>query len=333
MSDVSCPIIVDVEKAADAIRSGKLVAFATETVYGLGADALNETAVARIFAAKQRPEFDPLIVHIADRGWLDRLVTQVPPLALEIAEAFWPGPLTLVLPKRDIVPDLVTSGIPTVAIRMPSHPQAIDLLLKSDRPIAAPSANPFGRISPTTAQHVADGLGSKIDLILDGGPCTVGVESTVVSVLDNSPAILRHGGITQEQLEDVVRPIASFDHAQPNQSGLSPGQLPSHYAPRTELRMATDVDWSEALPKNIVGLVFDPAAQEQLLDMAGADRFSKIRVLSQSSDLTEATAQFFASMRELDASAADLIVALPFPNKSLGRALNDRLRRACVSLR
>jgi L-threonylcarbamoyladenylate synthase len=330
MSDVPCPITTDVDQAAHAIRSGKLVAFATETVYGLGADALNETAVARVFEAKQRPEFDPLIVHVAGRDWLERLVVDIPDLANELANEFWPGPLTLIFSKRDIVPDLVTSGIPTVAIRMPSHPQAIELLKKSDRPIAAPSANPFGGISPTTSQHVLDGLGSRIDMILDGGPCAVGVESTVVSVLEETPAILRHGGITQEQIEAVIGEVKTFDTSSPNTSALSPGQLPSHYSPTTRLIMADDFDWTTiAASQQISALVFDDAAKASLIKNAPTECFSTISVLSPSGDLTEATAQFFAELRRLDASTATLIVASNFPNRSLGRALNDRLRRAC----
>lgn len=330
MPDFSCPIITDVNQAALAIRSGKMVAFATETVYGLGADALNEEAVARVFAAKQRPEFDPLIVHVASRSWLDRLVADVPPIAEELANAFWPGPLTLVFPKRDIVPDLVTSGFPTVAIRMPSHPQAIELLEKSDRPIAAPSANPFGRISPTTAQHVADGLGTRIDFILDGGPCSVGVESTVLSVLENTPTILRHGGITQEQIESVIGDVKVSDMTNPNAPALSPGQLPNHYSPTTRLVMADEFDWDLVDSGCVVAaMVFDEDARMDLLASVPVDRLSSISVLSPTSDLTTATARFFAELRRLDASGASLIVARPFPDFDLGRALNDRLRRAC----
>jgi L-threonylcarbamoyladenylate synthase len=329
MTDDRCPIITDVAQAASAIRSGKLVAFATETVYGLGADALNEVAVARIFAAKQRPEFDPLIVHIADRRWLPKLTSSVHPLAEKLADAFWPGALTLILPKREIVPDLVTSGIPSVGIRMPSHPLAIEFLLEADRPIAAPSANPFGRISPTTAKHVAKGLGTRIDFILDGGACDVGVESTVVSVLDNVPTILRHGGITQEQIEQVIGPVLSADSTQPDSPAIAPGQLPSHYAPATRLEMAADVDWPNETEGQIAALVFDDVAKSQLLSLAGSVELSPIIVLSPSADLTEAAAKFFSALRELDASPAELIVATPFPEHSLGRALNDRLRRAC----
>jgi L-threonylcarbamoyladenylate synthase len=329
MSDESCPIITDVEQAALAIRAGKLVAFATETVYGLGADALNENAVAGVFAAKKRPEFDPLIVHVASLDWLTRLVTSIPPLAETLANEFWPGPLTLVFPKRKIVPDLVTSGFPTVAVRMPSHPQAIELLERSDRPVAAPSANPFGRISPTTAQHVADGLGSQIDLILDGGSCTVGVESSVVSVLEETPTILRHGGITQEQIEAVIGPVRVVDSLVSSRLVTSPGQLPSHYSPSTRLVLADTVDWNAIdATQHVAGLVFDNAAKEALLANAPQDRFVDIRVLSPTSDLIEATARFFAELRSLDNSDATLIVATLFPNQSLGRALNDRLQRA-----
>jgi len=186
-----------VTAAAEFLRAGKLVAFPTETVYGLGANALDAGAVARVFEVKNRPHFDPLIVHIADEAWLPRLVIEIPSSARKLAEAFWPGPLTLVLPKTDLIPDLVTSGLPGVAVRMPSHPMARQLLRETDLPIAAPSANPFGQLSPTTAQHVAETLGDRIDLILDGGPCEVGVESTVVQVHADGAVLLRQGGIAQ----------------------------------------------------------------------------------------------------------------------------------------
>ena len=234
-----CPIITDIDRAAAALRSGQLVAFATETVYGLGANALDINAVARIFEAKNRPHFDPLIVHIAEESWLTRLTTDVPISARKLIDAFWPGPLTLVLPKTDIVPDLVTSGLPDVAIRMPSHEQARQLLLAADLPIAAPSANPFGQLSPTTAEHVASTLGDRIELILDGGPCSVGVESTVVLTGSGQPTLLRHGGIAQEDIERVVGPVA-VQQSTDRPGAPSPGMLPQHYAPRTPLALLND---------------------------------------------------------------------------------------------
>jgi len=292
---------------------------ATETVYGLGANALDEQAVARIFEAKNRPHFDPLIVHVVSETWLRRLVSDFPPAARKLAAAFWPGPLTLVLPKTELVPDLVTSGLPSVAIRMPAHPQARELLQQVDLPIAAPSANPFGQLSPTTAQHVADSLGEKIDLILDGGPATVGVESTVVSATADGVEILRHGGITQEQLEAVLdAPVTwriSHSGAAP-----SPGMLSQHYAPTTPLIVTAD--WrSVVVERGRAGLMlWQP-------DDFATD-FAAVEVLTTDGNLTTAAAGFFAALRRLDQRGLDVLIAAPFPEIGLGRALNDRLTRA-----
>ena len=339
MPNQQCPISNDVSHAADILRSGGLVAFGTETVYGLGANALDEQAVARVFEAKNRPHFDPLIVHIADRKWLDRLAEQLSPAAKRLADEFWPGPLTMVLPKRDIVPDLVTSGLPSVAIRMPSHPLALELLAQVDLPIAAPSANPFGRISPTTAQHVLDNLGDRIDLILDGGPCGVGVESTVVLMTEDRPRILRHGGVTQEQLEAVVGPVdvhrdgEDFSNSK-NANGsaevrsagaVSPGMLSQHYSPATPLVLVSDVT-AESLSGKRVGLLRLsnlPSESDKVAD------FSLVETLTDDGNLRTAAATFFAALRRLDSSGLDLILAESFPNEGLGRALNDSLQRAC----
>lgn len=320
-------ISTDVARAAELLREGRLVAFATETVYGLGANALDERAVARVFEVKNRPHFDPLIVHVADRQWLDRLVTSVPNAARQLADEFWPGPLTLVLPKAEIVPDLVTSGLPSVAIRMPSHPLALQLLRTVDLPIAAPSANPFGQISPTTAEHVADTLGDGVDLILDGGACSVGVESTVVGFDDETPCILRHGGLTQEELERVVGPVQSRQNPASGPAE-SPGMLPQHYAPRTPLAMIerSDLAADSLLRQRLSGKQIGLLLLEQDPDSHG---FDSVEVLSTDGNLRDAAAAFFAALRRLDAAGVDQILALPFPNKGLGRALNDRLRRAC----
>jgi L-threonylcarbamoyladenylate synthase len=323
----TCPISTDVARAAAVLRAGGLVAFATETVYGLGADALDVDAVARIFAAKQRPHFDPLIVHVADRRWLERLTTGLPPQAATLADRFWPGPLTLVLPKTDLVPDLVTSGLPTVAVRIPAHPQALDLLRQVDLPIAAPSANPFGCLSPTRAEHVAEQLGDRVDFILDGGACQVGVESTVLQVDGDRCLLLRPGGLSVEQIESLVGPVtvpAESEHPAVS-APASPGRLPKHYAPRTPLQMTTDWrDALEALPgERRVGLL-------SLLPVDDSAHLAAVEVLSPTGDLTEAAANFFASLRRLDSSGLDLILAHPFPELGLGRALNDRLQRAAA---
>jgi L-threonylcarbamoyladenylate synthase len=325
-------ISTDVARAVELLRGGRLVAIATETVYGLGANALDERAVARVFEVKNRPYFDPLIVHIADGQWLGRLVTDLPDAARLLAGAFWPGPLTLVLPKSDIVPDLVTSGLPSVAIRMPSHPQALELLRTVDLPIAAPSANLFGQLSPTTAEHVAATLGNGVDLILDGGPCSIGVESTVVGFDGGHACILRHGGLTQEEIERVVGPVTSRQNPASGPAE-SPGMLPQHYAPRTPLAMValTDLAADSALRQCLAGKRVGLLLLEQSRAARGfsAQEFAAVEVLTADGNLREAAAAFFAALRRLDAAGVEQILALPFPDEGLGRALNDRLRRAC----
>ena len=230
---LSTPDSASIRLAGRIIRTGGLVAFPTETVYGLGCDAMNPIAAAKIFEAKQRPQFDHLIVHIADRSQLETVATPQTSLAQKLMDEFWPGPLTLVLPKQSVVPDLVTAGLPTVAVRMPNHPVAQALIREAGTPIAAPSANPFGYVSPTTAQHVSDGLGNKVDLILDGGPCLVGVESTVLSLISPQPELLRPGSITLEQLTAVIGPVLALSGS--NDPPVAPGQLTRHYATLTPL--------------------------------------------------------------------------------------------------
>lgn len=320
-------ITTDVSLAADLIRQGRLVAFATETVYGLGANAFDEQAVARVFDVKNRPRFDPLIVHVAAWDRVDQVARHLPEAAQRLAREFWPGPLTLVLPKRHSVPDLVTAGLPSVAVRMPSHPTALQLLEAADCPIAAPSANPFGKLSPTTAEHVAATLGNAIDLILDGGPSTIGVESTVVGFDDDGPCILRHGGLPQEELEAVVGPVTSRENTAGGPAE-SPGQLPQHYAPGTPLQLIEPEDLiaeqarRTATANERLGLL-------QLQPEPIVTGFDVVEVLTPDGNLRDAAAGFFAALRRLDSSGVDRILALPFPDQGLGRALNDRLRRAC----
>ena len=318
---------VELDRAVSVLKAGGLVAFPTETVYGLGADATNPRAVARIFEAKGRPRFDPLIVHIASVDDAEEFVTELPDAARQLAEAFWPGPLTLVLPKRSCIPDLVTSGLPGVGIRVPRHPLAAELLRRYGRPLAAPSANPFSGISPTTADHVNAGLGDSVDLILDGGPCEVGLESTVVSFMEGSPVLLRPGGCCLEDIEKVVGRIPQresssrpADSAQP-----SPGMLDRHYAPRTPLLL---IDRDEvAVPADDLacGLLSDGTRRAE----AG---FTRRIDLSPDGNLLECAAQFFGAMRELDDAGLDRIIAHRFPDHGLGLALNDRLRRAAFPL-
>ena len=299
--------------AAGILRAGGLVAFPTETVYGLGADATNGRAVAAIFAAKGRPSFNPLIVHVKDRAAAEALV-EFTPSARRLAEAFWPGALTLVLPRGKDCPLslLVSAGLQTAALRVPSHPIALHLLAEADVPIAAPSANVSGRISSTTAQHVARELEGKVDLILDGGPTPVGIESTVVGFEEDRPVLLRPGAVTRDALERVAGPVAL-----PSPGRIaSPGQLASHYAPRAALRLkATSVRPGEALLA--FGMAVPSGAQMTLN-------------LSPAGDLNEAAANLFAMLRALDDSGAASIAAMAVPEHGLGEAINDRLRRAAA---
>jgi L-threonylcarbamoyladenylate synthase len=297
--------------AARILRAGGLVAFPTETVYGLGADATDDKAVARIFAAKGRPTFNPLIVHVADRAAAEAIVAFSGP-ARALADAFWPGALTLVLPRKPNarVSLLVSAGLDTVAVRVPANRMAQDLLRETNRPLAAPSANASGTVSATTAAHVAESLRGKIDLILDGGATAHGIESTVIGFADGAATMLRPGAIAREDIERVVGPLRAPG------GGIqgSPGRLESHYAPATPLRLnAHDVHSDEAL------LAFGTNVP------SGA---KLTRNLSPSGDLVEAAANLFAMLRALDASGAAGIAAMPIPERGLGEAINDRLARA-----
>jgi L-threonylcarbamoyladenylate synthase len=303
---------------------GGLVAFPTETVYGLGCDALNPDAAAKVFEAKQRPRFDPLIVHIADQGQLGNVVSALPATARQLIDQFWPGPLTLVLPKQPTIPDLVTAGLDTVAVRMPNHPVAQALIRAAGTPIAAPSANPFGYVSPTTAQHVADGLGSAIDVILDGGPCPVGVESTIVSLVGLQAELLRPGSITLEQLSAVIGPLSRSSAA--GDQPTAPGQLARHYATQTPVTILPSGKVRPILRTNErVGLlVFSQAS-------ATDEHFATIEVLSTTGDHREAARHLFAALRRLDAQGLDRIYVEPCQEEGLGMAIMDRLRRCAAS--
>jgi len=311
-----------VAAAARCLSEGGLVAFPTETVYGLGADATNAAAIADLYQSKGRPSFNPLIVHVGDLA-AARQIARFDAQALKLAERFWPGPLTLVLPKSEAcrIAELATAGLDTVAIRIPSHPLARAILDAFGGPVVAPSANLSGHVSPTTAAHVESDLAGRIDLIVDGGPVTVGVESTIVGCFDE-PMLLRPGGLPREEIERalgraLVRPPADVDieTTQP----LAPGMLSSHYAPHTRVRLnAEQVEPGEAL------LAFGPAS------IAGMDQATAIRNLSARGDLHEAAANLFGYLRSLDAKAAKAIAVMPIPNEGLGEAINDRLRRAAV---
>jgi len=307
-----------IRQAAEIIRQGGIVAFPTETVYGLGADAYNPLAVARIFEAKRRPYFDPLIVHIAYPAHLGKLVKEIPSKAKKLTEKLWPGPLTVVLLKEENIPDIVTAGLPSIAVRMPDHSMALSLIKESKCPIAAPSANPFGYLSPTTAEHVREQLGDQVDLILNGGPCTVGVESTIVSFLENKPRLLRPGGISLEEIEAILGKVEiSSTRANPS----APGMLPRHYAPRTPIVLHWDEKHLDSYKSKRTGFL---AFQEP----AHFLKFQHIEVLSKKGDFREAAANLFSAIRRLDALDLDLILAEAVPETGLGRAIMDRLRHA-----
>jgi L-threonylcarbamoyladenylate synthase len=308
-----------IQRAAEIIRKGGIVAFPTETVYGLGADAFNPLAVARIFEVKRRPYFDPLIVHISNPANVEKLAKEIPSIAKKLTERFWPGPLTVVLSKEEDIPDIVTAGLPTVGIRMPSHPMALSLIKESRCPIAAPSANLFGYLSPTTAEHVREQLGDQVDLILDGGPCPVGVESTIISFLEEGPRLLRPGGVSLEEIESIVGKveISPIGEGRPS----APGMLSRHYAPRTPILLDWDEKNLDLLEDKNIGLLAFQEPKNYL-------KFHSIEVLSKKGDIREAAANLFAAIRRLDAMDLDLILAEPIPEIGLGRAIMDRLRRA-----
>ena len=299
-------------RAAQALARGEIVAFPTETVYGLGADARDAHAVAKVFAAKERPRFNPLIVHVPNLAAAETYAV-FDATARKLADAFWPGPLSLVLPRRTDsgIADLVTCGLDTIALRAPNHRVAQELLAEAKLPIAAPSANRSGRVSPTMAAHVEAELGDVPTMILDGGPCPLGIESTVVGVAGDAPALLRLGAVPREAIEAVLGralPLANEDAAI-----ASPGQLERHYAPNTPLRLgATDVRTGEAL------LAFGPNAPQGAVAIIN---------LSASGDLEEAAANLFASLRRLDEAGAKAMAVMPIPERGLGEAINDRLRR------
>lgn len=302
---------VAVAQAVEFLRAGAAIALPTETVYGLAADALREEAVLKIFAAKARPRFDPLIVHLPDFDWVGRIAMieeSVREMFDRLRMRFWPGPLTFVLPRRSIVPDVVTAGLETVAVRISSHPVFSEVIRGFGAPLAAPSANRFGRISPTAAAHVLEELDGLIPLIVDGGPTEHGLESTIVALRNERIELLRRGPITEEQLAEFGEVVV----VGPTQYPEAPGQLPSHYAPQTPLVLVDDL------------ASFVPPAGQRCGVL-------QLRTLSESGDLAEAATNLFRCLRELDHRGLDLIVAEKLPDEGLGAAINDRLRRASKS--
>ena len=329
-------ISTDRAAAVELLRKGEIVALPTETVYGLAADALNPIAVVKIFEAKERPRFDPLIVHLPSRDWLEKIV-HLPAddrqLIFKLAAKFWPGPFTMVLLKREVVPEIVTAGLDTVAVRISAHPVFAEIVRELDQPLAAPSANRFGRVSPTTAQHVMDELDGRIPLIIDAGPTEHGIESTIITLRDSKACpersrrieILRRGPVTEEQLRGIgFQPMVHRQDADATKISV-PGQLPTHYAPKTPLCVIDDVRSFSPKKNQRVGLLaWHPVESKE--------KFAAVHHLSERQDLRDAAANLFRYLRELDQSDLDLIVAERVPSQGLGAAILDRLQRAAHEL-
>jgi L-threonylcarbamoyladenylate synthase len=308
----------DIEKAKHLLEQGELVAIPTETVYGLAGNALDTSAVIKIFEVKDRPQFDPLIVHVFDLAEAENYTENIPEPARKLAEHFWPGPLTLLLQKRSNIPDLVTSGLETVGVRCPDHPLTRQLLQRLSFPLAAPSANPFGYVSPTTPDHVNDQLGYKIPYILDGGPCDVGIESTIVGFENGQAVVYRMGGLSLEKIEGVVGPVQVQAHSSSNPK--APGQLKSHYAPGKPVVLGKIEELLQQYPAHCSGLLTFQS------DFNSPYQF----ILSPSGDLEEAAQQLFTALRKFDKLPVDVILAELVPDTGLGRAINDRLLRAAA---
>lgn len=308
----------DLAKAKALLRAGELVAIPTETVYGLAANAFDAKAVLKVFEVKNRPSFDPLIVHSSSLAQARSFLREVPPEAQRLAEAFWPGPLTMLLPKNERIPDVVTSGLPAVAVRVPRHPLSLQMLQELEFPLAAPSANPFGYISPTTAAHVNEQLGEKIPYILNGGPCEVGVESTIVGFDGHKTIVYRLGGMDLEELQPYCQEIELMPYSSSNP--LAPGQLKSHYAPHVPLIIGNITDLLQEYPK------------EEVAVLSFRDTYPEVHqiTLSPSGELKEAAQNLFRALRELDKLNVKYILAEQVPDYGLGRAINDRLARAAA---
>lgn len=314
----------DISAARHRLIEGLPVGMPTETVYGLAANALNESAVLEVFKVKERPSFDPLIVHLQDFRAAEKYTNNIPKTAYTLAQTFCPGPLTFILPKKDIIPDLVTSGHPTVGIRVPRHPKAQELLKSLDFPLAAPSANKFGHVSPTNALHVQEQIGNEIEYILDGGDCEVGLESTIITFEGEEVIVLRLGGISIEQLEKTLKkPVKEVRTS--SSKPQAPGMLTAHYSPGIPVHFGPWASRPDGTPLSKTGF---------LCLKKPADFPSEVGVfeLSPSGDLTEAAHQLFRGLRSFNPEKVELIVAEPMPEMGLGRAINDRLRRAAATL-
>ncbi len=311
----------DLNRAKLLLEQGELVAIPTETVYGLAGNAFDEKAILKIFQVKERPAFDPLIIHVPDIETVMKCVIDIPALAADLITTFWPGPLTIIFKKKDIIPDLVTSGLDTIGVRMPAHPLTLQLLQELKFPLAAPSANPFGYISPTSAQHVFDQLGEKIPYILDGGLCNIGLESTIVEVVEDTCFVYRLGGLTIEELSKVANKVEIRINSSSNPK--APGMLKSHYAPSKPFYIGDVNDFVLKFPnKKIANIFYTP-----IIDL-GKKNVEYIPI-TENGDLNIAAHTFFALMRRLDRREdIDLIVAEAVPEIGIGRAINDRMRRA-----
>ena len=310
----------NIKIAADLLERGEIIAMPTETVYGLAGNIFNEEAIKMIFELKKRPLFNPLIVHIPSIDTLEDIVEEIPIKAKNLADVFWPGPLTLILKKKSTVPDLVTAGKDTVAVRIPNHPLTLQLLEKLDFPLAAPSANPFGSISPTTPSHVFGYFSGKLPMVLDGGDCERGIESTIIGFEGEDPIVYRLGSIALEDIEEVVGPVKVRNKKE--SAPTAPGMLSRHYAPDTPTYMVEDVSQFIAQNPNMkIGVIIfkEPLQVTENIHQV---------VLSESGDLKEATSRLYAVLHYLDGMDLDLIVAERFPNEGLGKSINDRLERA-----
>jgi L-threonylcarbamoyladenylate synthase len=310
----------DILKAKEILESEKLVAIPTETVYGLAGNIYSEKAINKIFETKQRPLFNPLIVHIDSKDKLNEIANEIPEKAKKLAEAFWPGSLTLVLKKKASIPDIITAGKNTVAVRVPDHLLTLKLLQSLDFPLAAPSANPFGSISPTTAQHVADYFGEDLDMVLDGGNCENGIESTIIGFEDETAILYRLGSLSVEEIEAVIGPIIVKNCTE--NSPEAPGMLSRHYAPQTKTIVTDDIaNEIQKYPNTKIGLLL-------FQNLNAIDSNFTREILSQKGELKEAASNLYAALHRLDKMNLDLIIAQKFPENHLGKSINDRLQRA-----
>ena len=313
-------ITSDLNQVKTALINGDIIALPTETVYGLAANIYLDSALEKVFKLKKRPSYNPLIVHISNASILEQIAKNIPVKARELANVFWPGPLTLVLEKQDQIPDRITAGKPTVAVRVPNHPIALQLLKSLNFPLAAPSANPFGSLSPTSAEHVAHYFKEEINFILDGGPCSCGLESTIIGFENDEPVLYRYGAISIEEIKKVIGQIKVKNQNSKNPS--APGMLSRHYAPKTQIQINEDI--SLALAQN----------PDKKIGVLSFRKNKKIKteihqeVLSISGDLNEASKNLYAALHRLDQMNLDLIITAFFPEKGLGKTINDRLKRA-----